>query len=66
MKKSKRGPRVKTQLRKEELKSRIIKHLGYDRRGTFASDLDYVLSKLSEADLYVLMIAQHGKKPYDA
>lgn len=52
----------KTKKRKEELKSRIIKDLGYDRRGVFASDLDYVLSKLSEADLYTLTVAYHGSR----
>jgi hypothetical protein len=48
--------------RKIELKQRLIRRLGHDRRGIFAQDLDHVLSKLSEADLYVLVVAVHEGK----
>ena len=57
----KRVSKEATRKRKEELKERIISGLGYDRRGVFAKDLDHVLSKVSEADLCILMVAIYGK-----
>ncbi len=51
-----------TAKRKIELTDRVLKDLNYDGRGIFAGDIRRVLLKLSEADLYTLMVAYHGAK----